>query len=253
MNCPHCGELVDPVEGQKYCTFCGGNLETAQSDSETTASNHGPQYSVDLDRPHLREEYCPWEDQDNLGFFSAIGQTVQETLFRPREFFSRIPLRGGFVQPLLYGLIIGTLGEMIGLLWFFSTNGSFLEKFSALGNWEVLLAVLVPVSVFIRMFVTAAIFHVSLYLFGGARQDLEATFRVTCYSSAPELCSIIPILGGFAGTVWKLYVIIIGISSVHETSLGRSTLAVLVPFVVCCAMLVGVFLVTLASIGVAAG
>lgn len=248
MICPHCGERITPVEGQKYCSFCGGHLESGETDRENTSSEEIPQPVPAFDRPRRPGEYCPWEDQENLGFFPAITQTIQQSLLRPDEFFEKLPLRAGFVQPLLYALIVATLGEMFGILWAFSLDSSLVEKLNALGNVAVIVAILIPVSVFIRIVLLAVLFHVSLYLLGGVHEDLEATFRVSCYSSAPELCSIIPVIGGIIGMVWKFYVTVVGISKVHGIEWWRASLAVILPFAACCAVLAAGFWMALATI-----
>ena len=253
MICPHCGEELTPVEGQKYCSYCGGNLETGPLDPEITAAKDNPRFSADFNRPKRPGAYCPWEDQEELGFFPAITQTAQQSLLKPREFFDKIPINGGYVQPLLYALIVATLGEMVGILWTFSLDSSLMEKLNAFGNVAALVAVITPLFVFIRVVLTAVFFHVSLYLLGGVNENFEATFRVSCYASAPELCSIFPVVGGIIGMIWKFYITVVGLESVHRIEWWRASLAVLLPFVLCCAAMAGGFYLMLTSLGVASG
>jgi hypothetical protein len=67
-----------------------------------------------------KPEYCPWEDQENLGFVQGIYQTIRQSLFSPKDFFGGLPRHGGLLNPLFYALIVGTVGSMVGYLWSFS-------------------------------------------------------------------------------------------------------------------------------------
>lgn len=249
MYCPHCGEEVTPVEGQKYCSFCGGRLEASGKDGELKGSEEPRERGVDRDLWHdasrfRRQEYCPWEDQENLGFFPAIARTVRETLFSPEEFFSRLPLRAGFVQPLLFALIISTLSQMVGFIWALTFDRPMWESLGVSGDLMMLAGIMIPVVVFIRIVVLAGLFHVSLYLVGGATEDFEATFRVTCYSAAPDLCRFIPIVGQIIAIIWQVYLALVGLAAVHRINKGRAAIAVLLPLLVCCSVsLAGIWMV----------
>ena len=92
MTCPHCGRDLDPTEGQRYCSFCGHELEKhAAYDSAEVA----PQIDLSADQ----DRYCPWEDQDKIGFLEGLLRTLKESLFTPREFFYKLPVEGGIFNP----------------------------------------------------------------------------------------------------------------------------------------------------------
>jgi hypothetical protein len=187
----------------------------------------------------LHEGYCPWEDQEKLGFFQGVGRTVYETFVTPGEFFARMPVKGGMLIPLLYALIVSTTGTMAGYLWLFALDNPVLASVKAIDNFTVILGVLTPVVVFVSIIGWAAIVHGCLYLLGGARRDFEATFRVVCYASGPELWNIVPLIGGYISYGWRLYLCVVGLREVHGLSTGRALAAVLVPGLGCLFSVVG--------------
>ena len=219
MNCSHCGKDVNPVSGQRYCPFCGELLEVAspRDDSDAEPVRSDP------------NAYCPWEDQENLGFVKGISETVKQSLLSPQAFFSRCPRSGGFVVPLLYALIVEATGTLVSFLWVFSSNSPFLDKLALSGNITLLVGLMIPVVLFLSVIMQAGAVHVSLLLLGSAREEFEATFRVVCYASGPELLDVIPLIGGWAALVWKTFLIIIGLREVHRISTGLAILAIVLP------------------------
>lgn len=64
----------------------------------------------------------------------------------------------------------------------------------------------------------------------GANNGYEATFRVVAYSQATRVWSIIPLLGGAVGWIWRSIVYTVGLKEAQETSYGRVLLAFSIPF-----------------------
>ncbi len=258
MKCPHCGRDFETVEDQIYCSFCGGRLD---SSSESRRRAGRDDVADEKDQLNLNESalfrsqdaYCPWEDQERLGLFGALVATARETLLNPADFFSRLPAHGGFVSPLLYALILGTLGAMLGSIWGFVFDNPLLVQAAKSANLTVLVAVFIPVVVFVAIFVSAALLHGCLFLLGGAREDFEATFRVVCYSEVAQLVNIIPVIGytgwfvGLLGLIWRAYLLTVGLREVHRISTGKAVMGVVLPFVVTCAFVS--LLVTLVAVG----
>jgi len=227
VTCPHCGRDLDPTEGQRYCSFCGHELEkhpTYESDALA------PQIDLSTDR----DRYCLWEDQDKIGFLEGLSRTLKESLFTPQEFFYKLPVEDGFFIPLLYALIIETFATLLGYAWAFSLDRSWFGTTKFPGFWIIMLGVLAPVLVFFRIMISAFILHISLFLVAAAKRNFEATFRVACYSCGPELFNVVPVVGGVVAFVWQLYLVIVGLREVHGITTGRSVAAVLLPRIVCC-------------------
>src|SRR5205814_5625841 len=54
----------------------------------------------------------PWERRDTLGFFNAFVQTVSMILTRPAEAFTAMRTEGGLADPLIFGVIGGSIGAI---------------------------------------------------------------------------------------------------------------------------------------------
>jgi hypothetical protein len=86
----------------------------------------------------------------------------------------------------------------------------------------------------IKAFIYAAVVHVCLMLFGGAKRSFETTFRAVCYgTSSVEALQVIPIVGMIAAIPWSIVVSCLAIARSHETDTWRAVLAVLLPWVLC--------------------
>jgi len=239
MTCPSCGAaLSEPRE--RFCPSCGADLEAAPLESVLT-------------RPQPRPG-TPWDDRGRIGFLAALVETTQKVLTKPSEFFASMPVVGGVGSPLLYGILVGTLGLVVAALYrevFQALVGS---TFAGLGDSAelrrvvplmmggfsvVLQVVFSPVIVILGLFIVAVIVHVFLLMLGGARQGFEATFRVICYSEAAAVLNVIPLCGGVLSGVYCMILAIIGLAAAHGIGKGTAAAAVLLPLVVVCCCCAG--------------
>ena len=247
MICPRCGRDLVQVEGQRYCSFCGHELETPTTipDESKLGEPKGNDTEPELlkELPLTQDRYCAWEDQENLGFSEGILRTLKESLFNPHAFFSRLPDRGGFLLPVLYALIVETVGSLVSYAWAFSWDQSWLGMVKFPGFWAIVAGMLVPILVLVRVVISTMALHVSLFLVGGANKDFEATFRVVCYSSGPELFNAVPVVGWAVALVWEIYLTVVGIQEVHGTTTARALAAVLLPVILCCGLIFTAILV----------
>ncbi|MBI1865599.1 MAG: YIP1 family protein [Nitrospirae bacterium] len=167
-------------------------------------------------------------------------------MVRPTGFFRSMPVSGPQCGPVSYALIPGTIGFGAGLFW---------QGLIALGmgmaGGEVnrremgiylLLVPFSPLIILLGLYVGTAILHFFLWMVGGARNGIGATFRVVCYANGIQILNAIPFCGGPIGAVWVLVAEVIGIREAHETTTGRALAAVLLPLAVCCgfAAIVGI-------------
>lgn len=254
MNCPHCRRDFVPVEGQRFCSWCGGSLEEPSNIHYESPTEQGPTGEPVPSLPSealssRRTEYCPWEDQEHLGFIQGLSQTIRQSLFSPRDFFAGLPRHGGLLNPLFYALIVGTVGSMVGYLWSFAFGNSLVSTISLSKGGAVVVAFLLPLLVFMGLVIAAVLLHVSLFLVGGANEDFEATFRVVCYSAATDLFGVLPLIGGFVGLIWKIYITVVGIREVHGISTARSVLAFALPSLVCCGLVAGGIMLVVMLVG----
>jgi hypothetical protein len=86
-----------------------------------------------------------------------------------------------------------------------------------------------PIFAAIGLFIGAGILHLLVMLIVGSRSSgFEATFRVVAYSAVTSLVSWIPYIGGLL-SLYGIYLGIVGIREVHNTTTGRAALVVLIP------------------------
>ncbi|HEV3394138.1 MAG TPA: YIP1 family protein [Chthoniobacterales bacterium] len=184
----------------------------------------------------------PWDERHTKGFFSAFIETLQMVLTRPGEAFTAMRREGGLGEPLIYALIGGTLGTMVGLFYRFALQSVFagFGRTDALnhllgGAALILVMIISPLLVVIGTFIVSAILHLCLMIVGGAKQSFETTFRVVCFSGGSvNPLQLIPICGGLITFVWGLILYCIGLARSHEIETGRAVIAVLLPLIACC-------------------
>ncbi|MBF0530155.1 MAG: zinc-ribbon domain-containing protein [Deltaproteobacteria bacterium] len=216
----------------------------------------GPQAEYDPGQPwpgaeSPTPEGLPWEERSG-SLISDLWTTTKEVLFKPNEFFHRMPATGGHKTPLTYAMIVGSVGGIFGLFWqaLFAMFGSMLgtEAPDIPMMWLIIgmigVMILLPLLILLTLYLMAAFQHLMLMIVGGADGGFEATLRVLAYGSAANIWNIVPILGGLMSGVWLLVLMIIGLPIVHQTSAGRVVVAVLViPFIFIIALIaVAVFI-----------
>jgi hypothetical protein len=184
--------------------------------------------------PYRRGEekkYCPWEDLEGLGFFEAFLTTLKEVLLSPTQFYRRMPATGGFKSPLIFGLILGVLGGVLGLAWQ-QVLMLRLGQFPEIGTTHLVgITIGLPLIVLVALYLGSAIIHLCLMVVGGNRRGFEATFRVITYSWSTQIFALIPFVGGLIIPIYTLAIEIIGLREGHGIGTGRAVLAVSLPFI----------------------
>ncbi len=190
-------------------------------------------------------------------WLEAFVSVLRMSAVDPVRHFERVRDGRGWTRPLIFALVISAIVFLIAAAYQmgFQLLAASMEIAAELANPLALAAVPfsglvlvvfaiigVPVGTAVALMVQAGIYHLCLMVLGAARRGFVDTFRVTCYSMGPQLAQIVPILGGLVAWAWQIVLTIIGLKTVHETSYGRSSVAVLLPMLLCCGsiLLVGV-------------
>jgi hypothetical protein len=242
MFCPHCGKEV--ADDQLFCQHCGARLR-----EET-------QHVTDAGPIPAGRERTAWEDREVRGFFGGLFRTMIDVLFRPSEFYKKMPVTGGLTDPLLYALIVGMVGLMFSYLWQILSRGAMENMIPRAGLHVLqgaglaLLAFFSPFLLIIGLFVSAGILHVALLMVKGEKAGFEGTFRAVAYGYSANIFMVIPFCGGLIAGVWAIVLYIIGLREAHETTGGKAAFAVFLPAIVCCGL---VMLALAIFLGVAAG
>jgi hypothetical protein len=196
-----------------------------------------------------------WERGEG-SFFTRILETLQEVLLSPQTTFARMPTTGGFGKPLTYYVLLtwicATISCVYSLVFYLlqpDTTGHGHDEVLIQATTTVTFLVIGPVFMALGSFLCAGIWHLGLILAGGKSKPFEATYRVVCYAAgSTSVLLLLPCCGFVVEVFWKLYVLIVGLREVHGTTTGRAVVAVLLPLLVCCGLviMVSVFGVALA-------
>jgi hypothetical protein len=166
-------------------------------------------------------------------------ETWKEVIQRPSDFYGRMPTTGGYADPLtfaavsyiIYGILSAIISGMFGARGF----GFSFVLATAIGT---------PIFGIIFLFIVAAISNFIYNMLGGTG-SYEGTLRFMSYASAPMVLSWIPLLGLIAG-IYGLYLNIVGGTYVHNVSMGKSAIAVLLP-----AILIVIVFIVIAGLAIA--
>lgn len=168
-------------------------------------------------------------------------ETWKEVIQRPSDFYREMPKTGGYADPLTFAaisLIIYVLltalltalfgsGMYMGSMYDGMYNGMYGDV-GGFGFFGLLMTVIItPIAGIISLFIEAAILYIIYRVLGGTG-SYEGTVRFISYATAVLLLSWIPIIGWIAG-IYGIYLYIVGGMYVHDVSMARSAIAVLLP------------------------
>jgi predicted Zn finger-like uncharacterized protein len=241
ITCPQCNysrsipiERIPSRTRWVRCPRCGTRFEFARKEG---------------DQEGKRDAAIPWERRAELGLWQGLTRTMRGVLFSPRSTFSSMPVSGGWREPLAFGLLIGSIGSMFTFFWeFIGESIGILKPLLGVSTSVssplvfLILMFLSPLFVTVYLFISSIIFHVLLVLVRGGTNGFEATLRVVSYSQATAAWSVVPILGGAIGWIWKSVVYIIGLKEAQETSYARVILAFFIPLALFIALLAGLLI-----------
>jgi hypothetical protein len=168
-------------------------------------------------------------------------ETWKEVMQRPSDFYRGMPKTGGYADPLtfaaisfiIYALLTALLSALFGREMYMGGmyNGTYGGMYNGVGEFgffAVLMTVIItPIAGIISLFIEAAILYVIYKVLGGTG-SYEGTVRFISYATAVLVLSWIPLIGWIVG-IYGIYLYIVGGTHVHDVSMARSTIAVLLP------------------------
>lgn len=162
--------------------------------------------------------------------FAAMPQTVIKVVTSPAEFFREMPKTGGFVEPLVFMVIMGAISGLIGGL--FQAVSSMLGLHLYVGMQMgiasiVLLPILFALGSVVFGFVSAAILFV-IWKLMGSNESYETAYRCVAYLSAlspiTTALGIIPYIGGSLGLVIFTFYLVTASVQTHGIAAQRAWL-----------------------------
>ena len=266
MNtCPTCKKQLPDDPLINFCPYCGvhftdddpppgSEIDIVIEDEEKTQ-----QPETVPPEPETKHRQGPsdgdgggtaWEDGNELSLLERLTHTWTESIFHPADFFREMKISNRIGPALVYGFIFKFLGQVLGNFWARKQLDAmadkmdqmpafmqliydrYLESVTQMGTVEQL--ILTPFMVLFSMLVIPLIFHVSMNLFGVARNGFATTFRVNAFAEGAAIFQAIPFLGGLVYFIVWLILVVTGWRECHETSTARVLISLVIPFFACC-------------------
>lgn len=150
--------------------------------------------------------------------FSAMPQTALNVITKPSEYFQGMLKTGGFLEPLVFALVMGLIGGILQAI----INVIGFGRYTGYGNGMMAglgMIIKMPIYVGIGCFICAAIFSL-IWKFMDSHENYETAFRCIAYLAALiPLTTIIGILpyANIINTI--IYVFYVVMASVHAHNL----------------------------------
>lgn len=180
----------------------------------------------------------PFEDEASEPSFGArLFATLKFGYTDVFGLADRIPVTAGLLPAWLFHLIVGLPFALIGFAVNSALQGALAQFSGAPPQNNTLMQVgSLVLSLTVGIFVSGALFHALLWMFGGTRHKLGLgqTIRATGYGMALFApVGWIPVLGGLCALVWLVF-FGMGLARVHRTETWRGVCAALALLVVGC-------------------
>ena len=194
-------------------------------------------------QPHHKID---WEARTSWLDLAAFWRTSKNILFHPAATFTALNYEAGIRSSMVYLLVYGSLGQVIGRYWFtlLGIRYGILEGNALANTVHFAVAVLfTPIVLFAFVLVIAGLVHLVLRILRATRRPFTATFQVMAYASgAISLVNVIPIVGRFIMPIWALVLYFVGLAKAHQTSKTRVLFALLAPLVLVGLLITGIVL-----------
>jgi hypothetical protein len=154
---------------------------------------------------------------------------LKQCFLHPREYAEKIPLTGGFKEPIIFFLVIYGISSFLGLI----LNSILALNISKFFVGITGIVISLPFSL-ASLFIFSGILHFIAQLLGG-KGDFKGSFRANAYASLPSILSWIPVISILAYAL-QTYIVIIAFHKLHHYSYRKAVLTVL-PFILIVLML----------------
>jgi len=192
-----------------------------------------------------------WEMRSSWLDVAAFWRTSKSILFRPSAIFSALDYDAGIGSALVYLLIYGSLGQIIGRYWItlLGIHYGIIESNALHNTVRFAGTILVTPFIFLALvFVAAGLVHLVLRILLASRRPFSATFQVMAYASgATSIVNVIPFLGRILMPLWALVLYFVGLNKAHHTSKTKVFFALLLPLVILGFLALGVILAIVVS------
>ncbi len=190
-----------------------------------------------------------WESRSSWLDLPAFWRTSMSILFHPSATFAGLNYNAGMRSSLVYALVYGSLGQILGRYWFTLLGIHYgISQGNAFSNsirfGEA--ALVTPILLLLLIFLAAGVVHLALRLLAAVQRPFSATFQVIAYVlGATSVLNIIPLLGRVIMPIWALPLCFVGLTKAHQTSRAKAFFALLLSLVSTGFLIAGLVLVVL--------
>ncbi len=177
----------------------------------------------------------PWEQTGPA--VQRYVDTIKGVLLDPVATFRTVRREGGLGPPVAFYVIGALLSVVAQFVWQLAGLGGFGE-FGGYGGGAFGALIMGAVVAVLGVFIGSGIIHLVLMLLGGAKFGYETTLRTVAYGfGSAQPIGVVPFCGGIIAAVWGIVVAILGLAQMQDTTTGKAAGAVLIPMVLCCAII----------------
>jgi hypothetical protein len=150
--------------------------------------------------------------------FAAMPQTAVNVVTKPSDFFQGMPKTGGFLEPLVFAIIMGFVGGVIQALLNVVGLGQAAGYGGGMSGFKMI--IFMPIAAAIGSFIGGAILFV-IWKLMGSQEDYEVAYRCGAYlmalSPVTAIIGAVPYVGGIISMA--IYVFYLVTASVHTHNL----------------------------------
>jgi len=143
-----------------------------------------------------------------------ILEKARSVLTAPGEFYRQMPKSGGFLEPMLFLVVMAIVGAIIFITLGFLGLGTFGAMGVGIGTM-----ILMPVMAVVGSFIGGAIMFV-IWKLMGTQEPFEVAYRCVAYASAiypiTALLGLLPYLGSIVAIAWGMYLMFTATKEVHH-------------------------------------
>jgi hypothetical protein len=157
--------------------------------------------------------------ESSFSISSVIEDAVQ-IIKKPVGFYQRMPHSGGYVEPMIFLVVMAAVAGLIVTV--FSFFGGGLAGMMVFGMAAV---IILPIAAIISSFIGAAIMFV-IWKLMGSDKNFETAYRCVAYASAiypiSAVLGLFPYIGAVLGIVWGMYLMIVASVEVHGVAINKA-------------------------------
>ena len=159
-----------------------------------------------------RPDGAPWESPEYYGFWGSFSRTLLGVLFHAPDFFRHVRCNCSVIRPILFYVLLSLFQMLASRLWSMKA----LQELTATATDPQVLAMaetlmqsmnlplMLLVTPFFSIFqavILAGLYHLMVRMVQPDRADFATTLRVVCYSAAPLVLCIVPMVGSLIASI----------------------------------------------------